>query len=312
MADKKRISLVGPGAVGLTLARFLQNKGYPIVSVIGRTPASNEKVERYLGHVAFSTELKDALPDSDIVLLCVSDKSLEPVCGKLSGLAVKNKYFYHTSGFLSYHQLNALEEKDAETGSIHPLQSFVHVEESIQSLPGTYYAVEGTDKAVEMARNIVNDLEGRSFSINSENKLLYHSAACISANYLVSVLRVVEIFFKKAGVNEENIIPAITGLLKGILKNVQNRGVLDSITGPVSRGDHETLKLQLETIRKHLPQHLPIFRALSLQCANAVFEKAHVNPDLIDEIVWILERNLMEDSISFESEEKVPQSNHNS
>ncbi|OGL45734.1 MAG: hypothetical protein A2161_12085, partial [Candidatus Schekmanbacteria bacterium RBG_13_48_7] len=263
----------------------------------------------YLGHVTFSTELKDALPDSEIILVTVSDNAINEVCSMLSTLPVQRRILLHTSGIKSYHEFDTLQEHDAEIGSLHPLQSFIHVEEAIQNLPGTYYAVEGTQAAIDAAKKLVNDLEGHSMSMNADLKSLYHAGACISANYLVALLRLGELFFKKSGVESDQIIPAFSALLKGILRNIQSRGTLESITGPIARGDSETLKMQLNSIRTNFPQHLPIFRALSLLCVNAVFEKANTNPDLIDEIMWLLEQNLMEDSISGENEEKAPQSN---
>jgi len=312
MNDKSRISLVGPGAVGLTITRFLQNKGYPIVSVVGRTEESIDRVEKYLGHVTYSTELKDALPDGDIVLTAVSDNAIPEVCDEFAALSIQKKTFIHFSGFRSYRDYEALEKRGAETGSMHPLQSFIHIEESVKSLPGTHYVIEGTPEALTTARQLISDLEGEPITINPDLKVLYHAGACISANYFVSLLRLSEKFFKKSGVESEKIIPALIPLLKGILRNIETRGTLESITGPIARGDHQTLSLQLNTIRKNFPQHLPIFRALSLLCANAVFEKPRTNPDLIDEIMWLLEQNLMEDTISSESEEMGHQKNRNS
>ena len=83
MADKPRLSLIGPGTVGLTLCRFLQNKGYTIISVIGHREDAAEQVEGFLGHVTFSVELKDALPDSEIILIASSDAALPSISESL-------------------------------------------------------------------------------------------------------------------------------------------------------------------------------------------------------------------------------------
>ncbi len=95
--------------------------------------------------------------------------------------------------------LETAKKAGAAVASIHPLQSFSSIDQAIQNIPGSYFGITADKKAQKTAKNIVRDLGGIPLFISSDQKPLYHAAACFASNYLVSLMNVVESIYQAIG-----------------------------------------------------------------------------------------------------------------
>jgi predicted short-subunit dehydrogenase-like oxidoreductase (DUF2520 family) len=159
MAELQQISWIGCGKVGRTLARALQNAGYKTGALVCKTPESAEEAVRFIGGGTPSIDLESALDSAKVHFITTNDDALQTVVEKIVEIwpdSLEGHYFFHTSGSISSTVLEPLTKKKAHVASIHPLQVFADPSKALETLPGIYYAIEGTDKAMELAVQIVD------------------------------------------------------------------------------------------------------------------------------------------------------------
>ena len=113
--------------------------------------------------------------------------------------------------------------------------------------------------------------------ISSEQKPLYHAAACFASNYLVSLMNVVESIYKSIGINEKDAKKAYLPLVYGSLKNIEKSGSISSLTGPIARGDFGTIKKHISAINKNLPQYSSFYSSLGLITVKVAQQKGTLN-----------------------------------
>jgi len=129
-------------------------------------------------------------------------------------------------------------------------------------LPDSVFSIEGNETAFPLAERLVQDLGGVFFYIDPEVKLLYHAAACVASNYLVSLVDLSQRFLSRAGMPDELLIKGIMPLIQGTLRNVAEIGIPRALTGPISRGDVGTVAEQVQVIAQELPQLLDLYNIL--------------------------------------------------
>lgn len=100
--------------------------------------------------------------------------------------------------------------------------------------------------------------------ISDHQKPLYHAAACLASNYLVSLLNAVESFYQACGISEKDARKAYLPLVMGSLKNIENSGSLQALTGPIARGDCGTIQKHMSAIRQTLPQYDSLYKTMGL------------------------------------------------
>lgn len=263
-----KIGLLGAGRLGTALTGELYRRGLSVVAIADR---DSEKAKILTDH--FCTSLvttKELAQRADLVIIAVPDDAIAEVAQELSETGDwQDKIALHTSGSRSSEVLSPLKAVGAAVGSIHPLQSFSGGE----SIPaGTVYGIEGDAIAVDAAQKLARFLDGRPLMLTSENKPLYHAAACMAANYLVTLLDLAQKMLISAGLQEGEAIPALFPLVDGVLGNVRRNGTVKGLTGPIVRGDAETVAAHLTAITEQTPEILPIYLAMAQATLNLAVE----------------------------------------
>lgn len=242
-----KIAIIGAGMVGSAMAILLSSRGYTVVGVASRSFDSARSLGSRIGAPVFR-QMEEAVGDSDLILITTPDREIANVSKHLSdrGVVVPGQVVAHTSGAHSSHQLKGIRERGALAISIHPLQSFADTRMAMENLPGSYFAIEGDQDAMPVARKLVADLKGKAFYIDADDKAIYHAAACIASNYLVSLIHLSTGIFNKFGISREEAFKALSPLIKGTINNIERVGTVSALTGPVARGD-------VSTVGRHLP-----------------------------------------------------------
>jgi predicted short-subunit dehydrogenase-like oxidoreductase (DUF2520 family) len=180
--------------------------------------------------------------DPDVVLLCVPDTAIADTS---RCLAPGRGWVGHVSGATP---LAALEPHERRF-SLHPLQTFDTSGDPAQ-LDGAWAAVSGeTDEAMGVARELAEMLGLRPFELADEERTLYHAGAVFASNYLVTLQRAAV----RLGVPAEGLVPLM-------------RGTIDhgfELTGPIARGDWETVEAHKRAIRAERPELEPVYEALA-------------------------------------------------
>ena len=184
--------------------------------------------------------------DADVILLCVPDTAIAAVS---RGLAPGHAWIGHTSGATP---LSALDPHTRRFG-LHPLRSFTRAR-GAEQLDGAPAAVTAeTDDAREVGFELARLLGLKPFALAEEDRALYHAGAVIAASYLVTLQRAAAEIFRDVGAPERGI--------RSLMQSVIENGF--ELTGPIARGDWETVDRHLDALGRRKPKLEPLYRALA-------------------------------------------------
>lgn len=290
VCEALQITVIGAGRVGSTLACALHKEGYKIKSVASRSLDSARRLAE-LVHAKATQDVAHSVDGADIVLLTVPDSAIEGVCRQVSlGKWLKpGSFVFHTSGALSSEALLSAKENGTYVASLHPLQSFAGIEEGLKNLPGTFFVVEGDPEAIECGKNLVKRMGGMLLDIPTEAKPLYHAGACVASNFVVSVVRMAVEMFQFAGIDADSAFRALIPLVTGTFRNIQSLGVPQALTGPISRGDVETLKKHLEALDTYALELLSVYLELAEYTVKVAFEKGTIDDVKEKDLLQVIE-----------------------
>jgi predicted short-subunit dehydrogenase-like oxidoreductase (DUF2520 family) len=264
------VAIIGPGRMGQALALALQHAGRDVI-LLGRTPrALTPTLALYQG------DRKLAVRSSGLVLIATPDDTISSVSEELraDGSINAHHVVLHLSGLLDRRALSALESTGASRGSFHPLQSIADPALALEQFVGSYAGIEGDEGALEAGERLATTLGMIPVRLPPEAKALYHAGAVVAANYTVALASVAERLAQSAGLSLATASKLYLPLIRGTLANLES-GTAAALTGPVRRGD-------LETIRAHLavlsPEERELYRTLGLATLRLARE-AGLSPD---------------------------------
>ena len=263
MAVKPTIAIIGPGRLGKALTLELKQAGYAVSEVVSRNrPESRRKARVLAGKVgAQASTMTGALLNADLIWLCVPDREIAEVSRKLSVLTNwKRKIVFHSSGALPSDELKALRMRGAAVASVHPLMTFVSG--SIPSLTGVPFAVEGDAMAVRAANRIVRNLGGDAFTIRKAHKSAYHAWGAFASPLLLAALVTAEQVARTIGLSAVEARKRMLPIVKQTIANYEAFGPAAAFSGPIVRGDAETVRQHLRMLNK-IPQLKDVYRALA-------------------------------------------------
>jgi predicted short-subunit dehydrogenase-like oxidoreductase (DUF2520 family) len=149
---------------------------------------------------------------------------------------------------LSSEILAPLRARGWSTGSLHPL---ISVTDPHTPLDGAFWCVEGEPRAARLAKAIVRDLGGTSFSINAAEKPLYHAAAVMTAGHVTALFDVALEMLVACGLTRKTARQILQPLLASTVHNLETKEPAQALTGSFARGDVETIKRHLAALREH-------------------------------------------------------------
>lgn len=241
--------IVGAGRTGLALGLRLHR-----AHAVGRLTMTGRRVpprEHPLfggdpPGAEYRSSIEDAPEDADAIVIAVPDGAIAEVAGRLASIDLPPSIpILHTSGSRSTDILQPLADRGHPTGSAHPLAAIAEPISGADRLAGATWGVEGDGEALDFAERIVHACGGHALRIAPGGKPAYHAAAVFASNYAVALLSVAERLMEQAGVDAADARPALAALAAGAVENVGARGPAAALTGPVIRGDVETVALHL-------------------------------------------------------------------
>lgn len=269
MTTKVSLAILGFGRLGAVLAIAARQAGYPIAAVTAAGEATRTAAAQYGFSVRKSNA--EAAAAGDVIILCVPDRQIEPVCRELveGGRLRVGQTLLHTSGANATDLLTPAKTGGVSIGALHPLQSFTDASEAAQQFSNIFFAIDGEQAAAAAATELALALGGQVLYVPPQDRALYHAAAVTASNYLVSLLSVSERLFSRWAPNGR-ALDALLPLAEGTLRNIRRQGTSDALTGPIARGD-------IETVAKHLqalpPDLIALYKtlglaALDMTCSN--------------------------------------------
>jgi len=273
MRRRPRITIVGAGNLGAALAMCLRQAGYVIDQIVFRDSRASRRKATALARTvgAWAVAIARAAIDSDVVWFCVPDDAIAEVARSVAQKADwKGRVALHSSGALASDELAALQRLGAHVASVHPMMTFVagslqtgsSQASSQRSLAGVPFAIEGDVAAVRAGRAIVKELGGKAYAIRRQDKVAYHAWGTFASPLLTALLATTEHVAAAAGVNRREAKRRMLPILQQTLANYAALDAAGAFSGPIVRGDVETIRRHLRVLRK-VPAAAEVYAALA-------------------------------------------------
>ena len=261
-----RVGVVGAGRVGTALAVALGRAGHDVTAVSAVSDASIRRIEQRLPGVAIR-QPPEVVASADLVLMTVPDDVLPGLVAGLAatGAAVEGRLIAHASGRHGLGVLDPVARAGALPLALHPVMTFTGRPDDIDRLAGISFGVTAPDPLRPVAEALVVEMGGEPVFIAEEQRDLYHAALASGANYLVTLVVQASDLLRDAGVTH----PArmLGPLLSAALDNALRLGDA-ALTGPVARGDADTVASHVNALRADAPEALPAYLALARLTAD--------------------------------------------
>jgi len=259
-----KFSIVGCGRLGTNLGAQLKVAGHSPVGLSGTHMRSIQESNAFINAKIINTCPWKVTRMADVVFITTPDDVISHTCQQI----MENNGFnegtivYHCSGSLPSSILESAMKSGHPVGSFHPLQSFSTKHLRPNPFENIYISVEGMKGATEMGKTIAHGLKAYFTEVSTDEKTLYHAAAVVASNYLVTLLDMAKQLNIHAGVSENIALKILKPLIQGTLNNIENQGISNALTGPIARGDVRTIQNHVQHISQSLPHLLDLYKKL--------------------------------------------------
>jgi predicted short-subunit dehydrogenase-like oxidoreductase (DUF2520 family) len=278
----ERVFIIGPGHVGRGLFRAFRASGVDVVGLHGKRPSG---VNTSTGSIP-----ADAAR-ANVVMLCVRDTQVDDGIAEIAAAAeagriARDSVILHTSAIAEPAGLGALSAAGHAGGTFHPLVPFSDPEISADLLRKAWIGIDGDIAAKNTSRRLAGHLGARTLDIPPGKKAAYHAAAVIASNFPVVLASVAGHLLHDIGVPDSSAHQAVESLMSGALANMKRALPDDVLTGPVVRGDLETVGKHLRALIGH-DRALEVYRAMSA-AAGEIAQRRGVDQKKLAAIAGVL------------------------
>ena len=281
-----RVGVVGAGRAGVTLATALARAGHEIVAASAVSDASIARARRNLPGLAIR-QPPEVVAAADLVLLTVPDDVLPGLVAGLAatGAAFGGRLVAHASGRHGLAVLEPAVRAGALPLALHPVMTFTGRPDDLDRLAGSSFGVTAPESLRPVAEALVMEMGGDPVFIADQQRGLYHAALASTANHLVTLVAQGEDLLREAGVAQ----PArmLGPLLGAALDNALRLGDA-ALTGPVARGDAETVASHIDALRAAAAEALPAYLALARLTADRALAAGTLAPQDAQRLLGVL------------------------
>ena len=278
-------TIVGNGAVGGAIADFLKKNSYTVRSIFSRNGGT------LFSRDSTAADTKKNYPaeefeTGDVIFISVPDDHISEIAIKLSGVNLdwSSKKVIHCSGNLFSDELHALSRLGAQTASMHPLQTFQRGD-GAGRFDGIFVSLEGHPELCKQLGGFVKKMGANPLQIEKEQKQMLHIAAVFASNYVVAILHEAEAMLRDKGI--ESGLKPLEPLIRQTIDNSLNLGPAEALTGPVARGDAESVLKHLQAL-KGQSESINLYRVLGAKALQIADERGNTSTDKLQALKQIL------------------------
>ena len=241
-----QISFIGAGKVGVSLGKYFISKGRKVGGYYSLSPESAAWAANFT-HTKQYQSIKEIISSSDMIFFTVPDDRIREVWESARPYT-HGKIIAHCSGIHSSNIFSDIDRTGSMAYSIHPLCAVSDRETSWQALGDVLFTIEGDERNISNIQEMFTQMGNRTCFISAENKIKYHAAASLASNHMTAVFFMAQKLFLECGFTEQQANEELYRLAKGNLENIHAQGCIASLTGPVERGDKNTVQKHLDAL----------------------------------------------------------------
>ncbi len=292
-----KIAVIGAGNLGIPLALKLAESGNSVVLQSRDTTKLAQVIDSF--QLAMPTsiqtrELGGSLAEYQLVLLTVPDTEIAQLAAKISPLISSGSIIAHCSGALDSSILRGHRSANNELWycSLHPLNTFPSPYAGWSTLAASSHATalicEGDSEAITKIDPVFSAAGFNCRQIGREAKPLYHAASVMVCNYLAVLMHAGLKTAEAAGLNHAAFWQAVQPLLSATLNNIGTEGAVAALSGPLVRGDSETVSRHLSALEQAAPELTQLYKLLGLRGLSMVNERGELADDKLKALTSLL------------------------
>ena len=281
-----RVGVIGAGRVGAVLGSALRRAGHEIVAVSAVSDVSRLRADALLPGVPV-LPIPEVVGDADLVLLAVPDDVLPTLVAGLAdtGVIHAGQFVAHPSGRYGIEVLSPARAVGALPLAIHPVMTFTGTSVDLARLADCPFGVTSDEPVRPVAEALVVEMGGEPVWVPEAARSMYHAAIVFGANYLMTVVLQSLDLLRAAGIAEPQRLMA--PLLSASLDNALRHGDA-ALTGPVARGDAQTVADHLSRLSDQSPVVTDAYRALARLTADRALAAGLIDPSAAQELLGVL------------------------
>ena len=283
-----KLGFIGAGTVGTALSVRLSSKGYPVIAVSSRSQTSAKKLAQAVSGCHAFNNNQDVANAAELVFITTPDDTIASVTSEIQWH--KGQSVVHCSGALSTDILEPAKKSGTQVGSFHPLQTFASVKQAIENIPGSTFAVESEEPLLTTLKDVATTLDSHWIELEASEKVVYHAAAVIACNYLVTLVKLATDLWQSFNIPQFQATQTLLPLIRGTIHNIDTVGIPQCLTGPIARGDIETIKKHLNALQKVAPTLLSTYQELGRQTIPIALAKGGINQQQAEGLQIILKK----------------------
>lgn len=285
----EKIGFIGAGIVGTALAFRLSQKGYPVIAVSSRSLASAQRLSQAVPECRVYSTAQGVADVAEFVFITTPDDVIPKVAAQVSWHS--GQKVVHCSGAESVDILKPAHQAGAFVGCFHPLQTFADVNQAIDNLAGSTFALEAKTPLLTLLKKMAKALGGDWVVLKARDKVLYHTAAVFACNYVVTLVKLATDLWQTFNIPPDKATKALLPLLQGTVRNIGNVGLPNCLTGPIARGDSGTIKKHLKALETTAPALVTAYSELGLHTIPIALAKGRIDQDRAKELEALLHKN---------------------
>ncbi len=251
------LAIIGCGQMARVLGALWHIHGvFRITQVCNRTQASADAAVAFMG-AGEAVDQIGAVQAADVYLIGTPDDAIVLRCQELAalGILLSTSTVFHCSGSLPSTILASARTVGAHVASVHPIRSFAQPNAVLHAFAGTWCGVEGDEAALALLEPAFMRISAQLARIDPTQKALYHAAAVFASNYLVTLVDVALQAYQQAGIPRETALAMVAPLVRHTSDNLLQSGPEQALSGPILRGDRETVRNQYRAVHSWDRRH---------------------------------------------------------
>ncbi len=265
----KTVGFIGAGKVACSMGKYLSGADVTVTGYYDTDQKSADEAATFVETCAMSS-ITELVAQSDVIFIATPDDVIASVWEKIKTMDISEKIIGIFSGSLSSMLFRGIETTGATGVSIHPMFAFSDRFSDYRQLHTTMLTMEGDESAVDYMRTLFEGLGHRVFVIDRDKKMRYHAAASVASNLMVGLYDMSLSMLFDCGFTEEDAAQILMPLIEKNTSSMIKNGPVAALTGPIERGDVETVKHHIEVMT---PDEKAIYIPLAVRLIDIATKK---------------------------------------